>query len=217
VTTIRILLADDHRVVREGLRILLEADKDFEVVGETGDGRAAVTDTKALQPDVVVMDVGMPGLNGVEATLQILAENPRVKILALSMHSDTRFVTRMLRAGARGYLLKDCAFEEIARAVKTIVSGRMYLGTAVMGAVIQDYLRRTPDAELNPAPILTTREREVLQLLAEGTSTKQTASLLSISIKTVETHRKQIMDKLNLHSVAALTKYAIREGLTGLD
>jgi len=215
--SVRILLADDHGVVRQGLRSLLEKEADFEVVGEAADGREVVVMAKELSPDVVVMDVAMPGLNGVEAARHILREDPQVKVLALSMHSDTRFIVRMLRVGARGYLLKECAFEELARAIRSVVSGRTYLGGAVTGALVQDYLRRIPEAEPSPAPTLTAREREVLQLISEGRTTKQISLLLRVSIKTIETHRKQIMDKLGLRSVAALTKYAVREGITGIE
>jgi DNA-binding NarL/FixJ family response regulator len=215
--SVRILLADDHGVMRQGLRSLLEKEADFEVVGEAADGREVVVMAKELSPDVVVMDVAMPGLNGIEAARHILREDPQVKVLALSMHSDTRFIARMLRVGARGYLLKECAFEELARAIRSVVSGRTYLGGAVTGALVQDYLRRIPEADPSPAPTLTAREREVLQLISEGRTTKQISLLLRVSIKTIETHRKQIMDKLGLRSVAALTKYAVREGITGIE
>ena len=223
----RILLADDHQIVREGLKSLLEQHADMEVVGEARDGRAAVQMAHDLAPDVVVMDVAMPLLNGIEATRQITAREPHAKVVALSMHSDRRFMTEMLKAGAKGYLLKDGAFEELATAIRSVVSDRVYLSPRIAEVVVDDYVRRA-DARADdeqalarpPAGAfsrLTPREREVLQLMAEGRATKEIALDLKVSIKTVETHRRQMMDKLDIHSVAELTKYAIREGLTSLD
>jgi DNA-binding NarL/FixJ family response regulator len=214
---IRIVLADDHRIMREGLRSLVADLPDMEVIGEAADGRTAVELARTLAPDVIIMDIGMPDLNGIEATRQIVAQVPTVKVIALSMHSDSRFVSGMLKAGASGYLLKDCAFEELARAIQTVAANRVYLSPGIAGLVVKDYVGRLPAATLPATAALTGREREVLQLVAEGWSTKDIATHLHLSVKTVETHRQQIMNRLGLHSVAKLTKYAIGEGLTSLD
>lgn len=213
----RIMLADDHQIVREGLATLLEQEGDMRVVGTAADGRAAVKLAAELLPDVVVLDVGMPGLNGIEAARQITGALPATKILALSMHSDRRFVLEMLRAGASGYLLKDCAFDELAHAIRTIVAGQTYLSPRIAGVVVEGLVQQGEPGERTGGAALTPREREVLQLLAEGMATKQVAHHLGASIKTIETHRRQIMTKLELDSVAELTKYAIREGLTSLE
>jgi len=215
--SIRILLADDHKITRQGLRLLLEKEPDMEVVAEAEDGRTAVRLVRKLLPDMVIMDVSMPDLNGMEAARQIVDESPDIKIIALSMHSDALFVTEMLRSGAAGYLLKDCAFEEFARAIRTVAAGKTYLSPTISGVVVDDYLHRLSKADFSGSGVLSNREREVLQLLAEGKSTKQIALKLHISTKTVETHRRQIMDKLDIHSVAELTKYAIRKGFTSLE
>ncbi len=215
--SIRILLADDHKITRQGLRSLLDKEFDMEVVAEAEQGRTAVRLVRELSPQVVIMDVTMPDLNGVEAARQIVSEFPDVKIIALSMHSDSLFVTEMLRSGASGYLLKDCAFEELARAIRTVVAGKTYLSPSISGVVVDDYLHRLSKADFSGLEVLTDREREVLQLLAEGKSTKQIALKLHISVKTVETHRRQIMNKLDIYTVAELTKYAIRKGLTSLE
>jgi two-component system response regulator NreC len=215
--SIRILLADDHKITREGLRSLLDNQQDMEVVAEAEDGRTAVSLVREVVPSVVIMDVSMPDLNGVEATRQIIAQFPDVKIIGLSMHSDTLFVTEMLKSGASGYLLKDCAFDELALAIRTVVAGKTYLSPSISGVVVDDYLHRLSKADFSDSEVLTDREREVLQLLAEGKSTKQIALKLHISVKTVETHRRQIMNKLDIHTVAELTKYAIRKGLTSLE
>lgn len=214
---IKILLADDHEIVREGLRNLLEKQEGFEVVAEAEDGLTAVKKAKKLSPDLVIMDIGMPNLNGIEATRQILAESPHIKIIALSMHSETWFVSEMLKAGASAYLLKDSAFEELIQAIQASRSNKIYLSPSIAEKVIKNYITSFPRESFSPFSILTQREREVIQLIAEGKSTKKVASLLFLSVKTVETHRQNIMEKLDLHSVAELTKYAIREGLTSLD
>jgi DNA-binding NarL/FixJ family response regulator len=215
---IRILLADDHKIVRMGLRTLLANQVEMEVIAEAQDGRATLQMVRELQPDIVVMDIGMPELNGIEATRLITTEFPSVKVVALSMHSDRRFVARMLEAGASGYLLKDCAFEELAHAIRSICADQTYLSPEITGVVIGDYLRQL-SSRTQPSlySVLTPREREVLQPLTEGKTTKQIAALLHVSAKTIETHRSQIMEKLDIHSVAELTKYAIREGITTLD
>ncbi len=215
--SIRILLADDHKITRQGLRSLLDKQSDMEVVAEAEEGRTAVRLVRELLPNVVIMDVSMPDLNGMEAARQITREFGDVRIVALSMHSDSLFVTEMLKSGASGYLLKDCAFEELARAIRTVVAGKTYLSPSISGVVVDDYLHRLSKADFSGLEVLTSREREVLQLLAEGKSTKRIALKLHISGKTVETHRRQIMNKLDIHTVAELTKYAIRKGLTSLE
>ena len=213
----KILLADDHKILREGLRILLENQPDMKVVGEAENGRTAVRLAKKLRPDIVIMDVTMSDLNGIEATLQIIAQAPGVKVLALSMHSDRRFAARMLGAGASGYLLKDCAFEELSLAILTVAKNHTYLSPAVADLIIKDYKDYLKVTQSGGAMALSPREREILQAFAEGKTTSQIADLLHISVKTVETHRKKIMDKLNLHSIAELTKFAIREGISPLE
>jgi two-component system, NarL family, response regulator NreC len=215
--SIRILLADDHKITRQGLRSLLEKQQDMEVVAEAENGRTAVRLTGEIAPDVVIMDLTMPDLNGVEATRQIVADSPDVKVIALSMHSDSLFVTEMLKSGAAGYLLKDCAFEELAKAIRIVLEGKIYLSPSISGVVVEDYIYRLSKTEFVNADALSDREREVLQLMAEGSSTKQIAVKLHISVKTVETHRRQIMSKLDIHTIAELTKYAIRKGLTSLE
>ena len=207
---IRILLADDHQIVREGLGFLIGAQSDMEVVAEAQDGRMALQLVEEHRPDVAIMDVGMPQLNGVEATRQIATEFPQVKVIALSMHDDRRFVSGMLRAGASGYLLKNCASDELIQAIRTVVANQTYLSPAITGIVVEDYVRQAEEIE---PPVLTDREREVLQLLAEGLSTKEIAGRLHVSPKTVATHRQNIMNKLELHSIAELTQYAISAGL----
>lgn len=214
---IRIIIVDDHQIVRQGLSTLLAKEPDMEVVAEAENGRKAVQLTKELAPHIVIMDVNMPDLNGIEATRQILHHNPDVKVIALSMHADRRFVVNMLKAGASGYLLKDCAFEELAQAIRLVMANKTYLSPGVSDIVIKDYVHGLSAPGSSAFSVLTAREREVLQLMAEGKSTSQIAEYLNISIKTVETHRQQLMHKLGIHSVAELTKYAIREGLTSLD
>jgi two-component system response regulator NreC len=212
----RVLIADDHKIFREGLRALLEKQRGIEVVAEAKDGLEAVHFAQKLIPDVVIMDVAMPEKNGMEATRETLEVLPKTKVIALSMHSDRRFVLQMLKAGAVGYLLKDSAFEELAAAIQAVVSGQTYLSPKITDVVIKEYLHSQARSEASVFTILTHREREVLQLLAEGKSTKEIAATLHVSVKTIETHRQQVMDKLDIHSIAELTKYAIREGLTSL-
>lgn len=213
---LRILLADDHRIMREGLRALLQEQPTMTVVGEAENGRKAVQLAKELVPDVVIMDVTMPEMNGIEATTQIKASLPGVRVIALSIHTDRRFVIQMFRAGATGYLLKDCAFEELTRAIRTVSDGQAYLSPGIAGVVVEEFLRTLASDGGTGVPSLSGREREVLQLTAEGRSMKEIASALHVSVKTIETHRRQIMTKLGVNSVAELTKYAIREGLTPL-
>lgn len=214
---ITILLADDHEIMRQGLRSLLERERDLEIVGEAENGREAVRLAEELEPDVVVMDIGMPDLNGIEATRQIKGTRPKVKVVALSMHADRRFVTGMLGAGASGYVLKSGAFEEVVAAVRAVLGNRLYTSPKITDVVMEDYLRKLTQPEPAQESPITPREREVLQLLAEGKSTKEIAAQLFVSGNTVDTHRRRIMEKLDLHSVAELTKYALREGLTSLD
>ena len=213
----RIIIADDHKIFREGLTLLLKSLKDVEVLGEAEDGRSLVEMVKKMRPDMVILDVAMPGMNGIEAANQISAIYDNIKLLALSMHSDSRFVKQMLQAGAEGYLLKDCAFDELTMAIQTINKNQIYLSPGITNLVVKDYLQNNMKENANSGNVLTSREREVLQLLAEGNSTQEIANLLNISGKTVETHRRQIMTKLDLHSIAELTKYAIREGITILE
>jgi len=217
LNSVRILLADDHQMVREGVRALIEALDGYEVVGEAGNGRTAVSLAAELKPDVLVIDVGMPDLNGIDATKQVTESTPGVKVVALSMLSDGRYVRRMFQAGASGYLLKESAFEELRSAIDQVLKGKTYVSPAVGQVVIDDYVRdeRASGSELFQS--LTPREREVLQLMAEGRSTKEIASDLFVSVKTIETHRQHIMQKLKTNSIADLTKFAIREGLTQLD
>jgi DNA-binding NarL/FixJ family response regulator len=215
--SLRILLADDHKITRQGLRSLLEKQQDMEVVAEAENGREAIRLAAEMAPDVVIMDITMPDMNGVEATRQILAKSPDIKIIGLSMHSDTVFVTEMLKSGAAGYLIKDCAFEELVRAIRTVIENKVYLSPSISGVVVEDYIQRLSQTNFTGSDILSDREREVLQLMAEGNSTKRIGVKLHISVKTVETHRRQIMSKLDIHTVAELTKYAIRKGLTSLE
>ncbi|HNT43393.1 MAG TPA: response regulator transcription factor [Syntrophorhabdaceae bacterium] len=213
---IRIVVADDHKIMREGLKALIDKQPDMEVAAEAQDGLTATRLARKLLPHVIIMDIGMPEMNGIDATREIVAENKDVKIIALSMHSDRRFVLEMLKAGASGYLLKDSAFEELVTAVHTVMTGQSYLSPRITDIVVKEYLHNLPRNDSTVFTILTQREREVLQHLAEGKTTKQIASTLNLSVKTVETHRQQIMDKLQIRSVAELTKYAIREGITSL-
>jgi DNA-binding NarL/FixJ family response regulator len=213
----RVLLVDDHAIIREGLRSLLEKQPQMEVVADTDDGRKAVELVRQFSPDIVIMDVTMPGLNGIEATRLITAESPEVKVIALSIHSQRRFVADMLSAGAAGYILKECLFDELVQAIDVVTDGGRYLSPKIAEVVVDDYVKHLSNITDSPLASLTSREREVLQLVAEGKSTKEIALELHVSTKTIEANRRQIMDKLDVHSVAELTKYAVREGLTTLD
>jgi len=214
---IRIILAEDHKLFRAGLRAILEQESDLEVIAEADNGRAAVELAAQLSPDVVIMDISMPDLNGMVACRQLTSRSPATRVIALSMHADRHFVEGMLQAGASGYLVKDCAPEELVRAIRTVAAGQTYLTPAVAGQVVADYVQQAADDGAVPRDLLTARELEILQLVAEGQASKQIAAALGVSVKTVETHRHQIMAKLNLHSVAELTKFAVRRGLTSLE
>lgn len=206
---IRILLADDHGVVRQGFRRILEAQPDLEIVGEASNGREAVEQASKLKPDVVVMDVAMPELNGIEATRRVMEESPRTRVLALSMHKDSVYVREILRAGAVGYLLKDSIDADLLTAVHAVARGEGYLSPGVANAVLTDYRQHVTD----PIDLLTSREREVLQMIAEGRTNKEIATTLNLSVYTVDAHRGRIMEKLNLHSVGELVRFAVRKGL----
>ena len=212
----RILLVDDHKIVREGLRALLDSQDEFEVISEASDGRTAVRLALEKKPDIVLMDIAMPQLNGIEATRQIVSAKSSSKVIALSMHLDKEWVSEVFLAGASGYLLKDCEFEELKRAIKTVLLNRYYLSPDVADDVIKDYIGARLE-RIAGAPTLSAREREVVQLISEGKSSKEIAELLNISVRTVENHRRQIMEKLNIHTIAGLTKYAIRQGITSLE
>jgi two-component system, NarL family, response regulator NreC len=206
---IRILLADDHAVVRQGFKLILASQPDMEIVGEAGNGREAVALAEKLHPDVAVIDVAMPELNGIEATRRMGESAPRTRVLALSMHKDSVYVREILRAGARGYLLKDQVDSDLIAAVRAVARGEGYLSPAVSDAVLNDYRRHVSD----PIDLLTSREREVLQMIAEGKTNKEIATVLNLSVYTVDAHRGRIMEKLNLHSVNELVRFAVRQGL----
>jgi DNA-binding NarL/FixJ family response regulator len=214
---IKIALADDHSIVRKGIRSLLENESDIEVIGEAGNGYEAIELVKKHSPNLIIMDISMPDLNGMEATRMITGEHPGTYIIALSMHHDKRFIANMLESGAKGFLLKDCAAEELIEAVRTVMSGKTFLSKSITDVVVGDYVEQLRKKEQTLYQILSPREREVLQLLVEGKTTKEIAAQLFLSVKTVETHRQQIMTKLGTHSIAELTKLAIREGLTSLE
>lgn len=212
----KILIADDHRLFRDGLKALLEKQTDMQVVGETANGIATVKTTLEKKPDIVLMDISMPELNGIEATRQIIESRPDTKVIVLSMHSDQRYILECLKVGAVGYILKDCPTEELLTAIRAVANNQVYLSRKITESVVRDYINLNKGGSSQVFAVLSPREREVLQLLAEGKSTKEIAEKLNVSVKTIETHRKQIMDKLNMRSIAELTKYAIREGLTSL-
>ena len=214
--TLKILIADDHQLFRKGLISLINQNSDYEVISEASNGRIAVRLAKKLSPDIVIMDVNMPELNGIDATRLIRSDSAEIKIIALSMYSDKRFIKEMLKSGSNGYVVKDCAFDELLIAIKTVMAGNIYLSPDVTASIVDD-ITNSATASISQAYPLSTREREVLQLIAEGNSTKEIASSMCLSPKTIESHRKNIMDKLEIHSVAELTKFAIREGLTSLD
>jgi two-component system, NarL family, response regulator NreC len=211
---IRIVLADDHKLMRSGLRVLLEQQPDLTVAGEASDGRDAVALVASQRPDVLVMDIGMPSLNGIAAAAQITHSHPEVSIVMLSMHSDESYVLRALKAGAKGYLLKDSAEADLIRAVHAVAEGKSFFSPAVSKVLLDDYVRKLKRSGTeDPYDLLTPREREILQLVAEGKSNKEIAQLLNLSVYTVETHRSNIMEKLNLHGVPELILYAVRKGI----
>ena len=213
----KVLIVDDHKIMREGLRSLLEKKPDIEVVAEAENAREALKLVQEMVPNIVIIDVVMPSLNGIEATRRILARTPNVKIIALSMYSDKRFVMEMLRAGASGYLLKDCAFEELDEAIRTVMQERTYITPRIVDIIVKDYFSKEEKPSSSALTALTSRQYEVLQLLAEGKTTREIAQQMSLSVKTIESHRQQIINKLNIRSIAGLTKYAIREGLIASD
>ncbi|KPK64249.1 hypothetical protein AMJ83_03210 [candidate division WOR_3 bacterium SM23_42] len=215
--SIRILLADDHLIFREGMRSLLAREPDIEVVGGAENGRDTVRLARELKPDVIVMDITMPDLNGMEATRQIKKRIPDTKVLCLSMHSDRRYVLDMFRAGVSGYLLKNCAYKELSNAIHIVALNQVYISPQIAHIVVDESIAQQPPAASSVQSILTPREREVLQLIAEGRNTKQMALKMHLSSKTIEAHRRRIMKKLHIRSVAELTKYAISEGLTSLE
>ena len=211
---IRILLADDHTIMRNGLRLLLERQPGFQVIGEAADGRETVEMTDALRPDVVILDIAMPNLNGLEAARQIASKLPSIAVVILSMHSDESYVLRALKAGARAYLLKDSAESDLIAAIKAVTEGKAFFSPAISKMLVDDYVRRLQQRGVDDSyELLTTREREILQLVAEGKSNKDVANLLNLSLYTVETHRGNIMQKLNLHSVPELILNAVRKGV----
>jgi len=213
----RILLVDDHGVIREGLRSLLEKQPDIEVVGEAEDGRKAVELVRELLPEIVIMDITMPNLNGVDATRQIKGSFPQVSIIALSIHANRRFVANMLKAGASAYILKECLFDELIQSIRDVQAGNIYLSPRITGVVVGDYIERLATIMEPQSSGLTDRQRQIVQALAEGKMMKQIALEFHVSVKTIEADRRQIMEKLNINSIAELTKYAVREGLTSLE
>ena len=212
--SIRIILADDHVILRHGLSKSLQMEKDMEIIAQANNGRTAVQLAQELSPDVIIMDIGMPDLNGIEATRQIVKNSPKVRVIALSMHSAKKFIVEMFKAGASGYLLKDCEFDELVNAIRTVASGKNYISPSISGILVETCITDGVKNKESAFSTLTKREREVLQLITEGKTTKQTAKCLHISPKTVEAHRLNIMNKLNIDNMAQLTKYAIQEGLT---
>ena len=212
----KILICDDHKIFREGLRALLEKQPGIKVVGEARDGIEAVRLAKELFPDIVIMDISMPGLNGIEASHKLAKACKEARVIALSMHNDRKYVTEIFKAGARAYLLKDSAFEELMDAIKAVNCGSFFLSAGITSLVLGDYIKEPTRYPRSPFTILSSREREVLQLLAEGLRTKEISHKLNLSVKTVETHRKKIMEKIGIQSIAGLTRYAVKEGLISL-
>ena len=214
---VRILLADDHQIMREGLKALLAKHTSIEVIAEAENGIEALSIARQERPDVIVMDIAMPDINGIEVTRQIKSELSDIKIIALSMHSDRRFVSEVLKAGASAYVLKHAAFEDLEKAIKAVMMNRTFLSADVLESVVSEYVSQLSNSEYEAYRQLSDRERQVLQLLAEGNSTKEIAFKLHVSVKTIESHRQNIMNKLGIRTLAGLTKFAVREGLTSLD
>ncbi len=214
---IKILLADDHKLLIDGLRPLLERQRNLQVVAVARDGVEAAELAREHRPDIALLDISMPRLNGLDAARKILADGQDTKVIMLSMHADRKFIEESLRIGARGYLLKESAIQEVIEAIGTVQKGELFFSQSIRDKMLHDYVEKVRTGGEDAGSPLSAREREVLQLLAEGKSTKDMADILHVSVKTIESHRKQIMDKLDLHSIAELTKYAIREGLTRLD
>jgi len=214
---VRILLVDDHEIVRYGLRCLIEEQADMEVVGDAENGRVAIDLVRQLEPDVVIMDISMPDMNGVEAARRIRKESPNAKIIVLSMHHKRQFVIDMLKADVSGYILKTKVHDDLIRAIKAAAANEVYLSSKISGVLAHDYVSNLPTSNQSVSAVLTPRERELLQLISEGKSTKESALHLNVSIKTIESTRRRIMQKLDIHNVADLTKYAISEGITSLD
>jgi len=210
----KVLLVDDHKIMREGISALLRRYSEFEVVGQAADGRQALEMASQLKPDIIIMDVGMPNLNGVDATKQLLSMNPDLKIMALSTHSDGAVVAKMIKAGAKGYILKESAFEELIEGLNTLQDDRTFLCNKISKVVFSEYVGMVTNSKVINGDGLTGREREVLQLVAEGHTTKEIAEILNLSTKTIDSHREHIMQKLGIRNIAGLTKYAIREGMT---
>ncbi|HEX4230754.1 MAG TPA: response regulator transcription factor [Bryobacteraceae bacterium] len=208
-SVIKILLAEDHTIVRQGLKLILAAHSDLEVIGEAANGREAVELAASLKPDIVLMDVAMPELNGIEATRRIVQDSPRLRVLVLSMHKEAVYVREILKAGARGYILKDAIDTELVNAVRSVARGDGYISPAVSGALLNDYRQNVTD----PLDLLSSREREVLQLIAEGKTNKEIAVRLNLSVYTVDSHRSKLMEKLNLHNTGELVRFAVKSGL----
>ncbi|MCK5254596.1 MAG: response regulator transcription factor [Deltaproteobacteria bacterium] len=214
---IKVVIADDHTILRQGIKALLDNQEGIEVVGEAKDGREAIKTIEELLPDVILMDIAMPGLNGLEATRRIKKKFPKVKVVVLTMHANEEYIFQILNAGADGYLVKETAFQDLISAINAVHKGEAFMSPSISKKVMTDYIQRAQGEEKVGFDTLTTREREILQLVAEGNSNKKIAEALFISPKTVETHRAHIMDKLNIHDRAGLIKYAIRKGMINLD
>jgi DNA-binding NarL/FixJ family response regulator len=214
--SVRIIIADDHKMFRDGFCRMLEEQPDIEVVGEADNGRTAVQLALELVPDIIIMDISMPGMNGIEAVHRILSEQPKIKVISLSMHADEKYVSMMLKAGAKGYILKDRPFDDMVDAIHNVLEDNVFLCPEIVNVVAHDYVKQLPAQRRTSTHILTEREREVLRLLADGKSTKEAAAMLFVSNKAIEAHRQRMMKKLNINNIPDLTKYAIREKLTAL-
>jgi two-component system response regulator NreC len=212
--TIRMLLVDDHEIMREGICALLKRRSDMDVVGQAGDGRMAISLAKERTPDIVIMDIGIPNLNGIEATRQLIIDNPKLKVMALSLHRDTAIVLRMLQAGARGYMFKDSAFTELMDGIDALMEGKFYLCSKIATVVFNGYVNKLTRPDGSDRDLLSSRENAVLQLVAEGKTTRDIAKTLHISVGTVNSQRGHIMEKLGIHTIAGLAKYSVREGIT---